>query len=56
MADETSKAKPKRLSKGRRTHMRRLKQEARKAGTPLPPSRLARSVYQAKVAKKEIES
>lgn len=56
MADKTSKTKPKRLSKGGRTHMRRLKQEARKSGSPLPPSRLARSVYPAKVAKKEIES
>ncbi len=35
MADKkTSKTKPKRLSKGQRTHVRRLKQEARKAGTP----------------------
>ena len=33
MADKTSKAKPKRLSKGKRTHVRRLKQAARKAGT-----------------------
>jgi hypothetical protein len=28
-----SKTKKKRLSKGQRTHMRRLKQEARKTGT-----------------------
>jgi hypothetical protein len=33
MADKTSKAKPKRLPKGQRTHVRRLKQAARKAGT-----------------------
>ena len=33
MADKTSKIKPKRLSKGKRTHVRRLKQAARKAGT-----------------------
>jgi len=33
MADKTSKTKPKRLSKSRRTHVRRLKQVARKAGT-----------------------
>jgi len=32
MADKTSKTKPKRLSKGQRTHVRRLKQAARKAG------------------------
>lgn len=50
--DEKSKDIPKRLSKGGRIHMRRLKQEARKAGTPLPPSRLARSVYPARVPKK----
>ena len=31
MADKTSKTKPKRLSKGWRTHVRRLKQAARKA-------------------------
>ena len=38
MATKTSKStetKPKRLSKGKRTHVRRMKQEARKAvGTP----------------------
>jgi hypothetical protein len=32
MANKTSKTKPKRLSKGQRTHVRRLKQAARKAG------------------------
>jgi len=33
MADNTSKTKKKkRLSKGQRTHVRRLKQEARKTG------------------------
>lgn len=32
MANKTSKIKPKRLPKGQRTHMRRLKQAARKAG------------------------
>jgi hypothetical protein len=32
--NKASEAKPKRLSKGKRTHVRRLKQEARKtAGT-----------------------
>jgi len=30
MADKTSKTKPKRLSKGKRMHVRRLKQAARK--------------------------
>jgi hypothetical protein len=34
MADKTSKNKPKRLSKGHRKHVRRLKQAARKAGIP----------------------
>ena len=33
MADKTSKTEPKRLSKGQRTHVRRLEQAARKAGT-----------------------
>ena len=32
MAGKTSKTKAKRLSKGQRTHIRRLKQAARKAG------------------------
>jgi hypothetical protein len=32
MADKTSKTKPKRLSKSQRTHVRRLKQAAHKAG------------------------
>jgi hypothetical protein len=34
MANKTSKTKPKRLSKSQRTHNRRVKQAARKAGTP----------------------
>jgi len=34
MADKTSKIKPKRLSKGQRTHVRRLKQAARKEANP----------------------
>jgi hypothetical protein len=34
MTDQTSNAKPKRLPKGQRTHVRRLKQAARKAGIP----------------------
>jgi hypothetical protein len=32
MADKTSKTKRKRLPKGQRTHVRRIKQAARKAG------------------------
>jgi hypothetical protein len=32
MADKTSKTKRKRLPKGQRTHVRRLKEEARKSG------------------------
>ena len=35
MADKTSKKKTKRLSKGQRKHVRRLKQDARKTG-PIP--------------------
>ncbi|HET7089049.1 MAG TPA: hypothetical protein VFL17_10390 [Anaerolineae bacterium] len=37
MADKTSKTKPKRLSKGQRTHVRRLKQAARKTGIAHSP-------------------
>jgi len=33
MAKKTDKTKPRRLSKGGRKHVRRLKQAARKAGT-----------------------
>jgi hypothetical protein len=36
MAIRTGKTKPKRLSKGQRKHVRRLKQAARKARTALP--------------------
>jgi hypothetical protein len=32
MADKTGKTRPRRLPKGQRTHVRRLKQAARKAG------------------------
>ena len=32
MVDKKGKTKPKRLSKGQRTHVRRLKQAARKVG------------------------
>jgi signal recognition particle subunit SEC65 len=49
MADQTSKAKLKRLPKGQRTHVRRLKQAARKAGiayirpaSALHPSRVSK--------------
>ena len=34
MVDKTSKNQSKRLPKGQRTYIRRLKQEARKTGTP----------------------
>ena len=47
MADKNSLKKPKKLSKGARTHVRRLKQAARKeVGTnspqssPVPPARV----------------
>jgi hypothetical protein len=43
MANKASKAKPKRLPKGERTHIRRLKQKARKTGaTYHPPSSVPR--------------
>jgi hypothetical protein len=43
MTDKTGKAKPKQLPKGQRTHIRRLKQEARKTGaTYHPPSSVPR--------------
>jgi len=32
MSDKTRRTRPKRLSKGKRTHARRLKQAARKTG------------------------
>jgi hypothetical protein len=37
MIDKISKPKTKRLSKGRRTHVRRLKQDARQAGIVYKP-------------------
>jgi hypothetical protein len=37
MSEKNSKPKTKRLPKGQRTHVRRLKQEARKAGTVFKP-------------------
>jgi hypothetical protein len=43
MTDKTSKTKPKRLPRGQRAHIRRLKQEARKTGTVYrPPSSVPR--------------
>ena len=43
MTKKASKAKPKRLPKGQRAHIRRLKQEARKTGTVYrPPSGVPR--------------
>jgi hypothetical protein len=51
MTDKTNKTKPKRLSKGGRIHVRRLKQIARKSGTvPNLPLRVPRP---ASVPKKE---
>ena len=38
MANKTSKTKIKKLSKGLRTHIRRLKQEARQAGLVYKPA------------------
>jgi hypothetical protein len=37
MSKNISKAKKKKLPKGKRTHIRRLKQEARKEGTVYKP-------------------
>jgi hypothetical protein len=51
MADKTSKTKPKRLSKGGRIHVRRLKQATRKIGAaPNWPTRTSRP---SRVPKKE---
>jgi hypothetical protein len=51
MVDKTSITKPKRLSKGWRTHIRRLKQVARKSGTaPNLPTRVS---HPASVPKKK---
>ena len=51
MADKTNKAQPKRLPKGQRKHVRRLKQAARKAGIAYiqPP----RAQHPSRVPKKE---
>ena len=44
MADKTGKTRPRRLAKGQRTHVRRLKQAARKAGVAyIRPPRALRS-------------
>lgn len=51
MADKTSKTKPKRLAKGQRTHVRRLKQAARKAG--IAYHQLAGAPHPSRVPKKE---
>jgi hypothetical protein len=51
MVNKTSKTKPKRLSKGGRTYMRRLKQAARKTG--VAPSRPARASRPSTVPKQE---
>jgi hypothetical protein len=43
MVTKTSKIKPKRLSKGQRTHIRRMKQAARKDGTVYRPQKAHRA-------------
>jgi hypothetical protein len=51
MAAETNNGKIKRKSKGMRKHVRRMKQESRKAGTPL--SEWKKKVRSQPVPKKE---
>ena len=51
MANKTSKAETKRLSKGQRTHVRRLKQAARKEVTPSSPQ--SNPAQPARVTKKQ---
>jgi hypothetical protein len=51
VADKISKTKPKRLPKGYRKHVRRLKQAAREAG--IPYSRPAGARHPSSVPKKE---
>jgi signal recognition particle subunit SEC65 len=51
MADKTSKTKPRRLPKGHRKHVRRLKQAARKAG--IAYSRPESALHPSRVPKKE---
>ena len=51
MADKTSKTKPRRLPKGHRKHVRRLKQAARKAG--IAYSQPAGALHPSRVSKKE---
>jgi hypothetical protein len=51
MAEKTSEEKTKRKSKGMRKHVRRMKQETRKAGTPL--SEWKKKVRIQPVSKKE---
>jgi hypothetical protein len=43
MKSTTSNIKPKRLSKGQRLHIRRMKQEARKEGTVYRPQKVHRA-------------
>jgi hypothetical protein len=43
MTPKTNKNKPKRASKGQRTHLRRLKQAARNDGTLYSPPRISRA-------------
>ena len=49
MATKASKTKPKQLSRGQRTHVRRMKEEARRSGTTYrPPFGLTRPGVAAK--------
>ena len=50
MADKTSNENVKRKSKGMRKHLRRVKQESRKAGTPI--SEWKKKVRQQPIPKK----
>lgn len=51
MAEKTSEGKTRKKSKGMRKHIRRMKQETRKAGTPL--SEWKKKVRSQPVPKKE---
>jgi hypothetical protein len=51
MAEKTSKGKIKRASKGMRKHIRRMKQESRKAGIPV--NELKKKVRAPQIPKKE---
>lgn len=51
MVTKTSNEKIKKTSRGMRKHVRRMKQESRKAGIPI--NELKRKVHPAQVSKKE---